>query len=239
MKNRGLSTQPGSFFVAYSRMDTAAQERLDAALEPANPARLRELKTADFVADIASLYTALDYAHPFTDGNSRTLREFTQQLATESGYDIYWGKFALNETGRDLLYIARDKSVNKLARPHMQHEHSMLKIIQTEARMVHSRDLPDLLRDVIRPLRALAFERMTQLDALKAHPGLAKAYATLEIAAKHFKSSIPDSAEAQGAALGLVRAHVQAQLNKGEIHNFKATPNPEPVLAARVPSRGL
>ena len=80
---------------------------------------------------------------------------------------------------------------------------------------------------------------MTQTDALQAHPDLAKAYATLEAGAQHFKSSIPDSAGAQRAALGLVRAHVQAQLNKGEIHNFKAAPTPEPVLPARVPSRGI
>ena len=162
MKNRGLSTQPGSFFVAYSRMDAAAQIGLAKTLESADPAKLRELNTAEFIKSMAKLYTELDFAHPFSDGNSRTLRVFTQQLARESGYNINWEKFALNDTGRDLLYIARDKSVNKLAKPHMQHEHSMLKIIQTEARMAHSRDLLDLLRDVVRPLCSLACERMTQ-----------------------------------------------------------------------------
>ena len=239
MKNRGLSTQPGSFFVVYSRMDAAAHERLNRALEGANPATLRGLKTADFAASMGSLYTALDYAHPFTDGNSRTLRTFTQQLATESGYDINWEKFALNDTGRDLLYIARDKSVNQLARPHLQHEHSLLKIIQTEARTVHSRELPDLLRDVIRPLRALAFERMAQSDALRAHPDLGVAYATLETAAKHFKSSVPENAQAQHAALTLVRTHVQTRLNGGETMDFKRPGPREPSSTVLEKSRDV
>src|SRR5262245_7365765 len=40
MKNRGLSTVEGSFYVAYSRMDEDAQARLDKALETAKPAEL-------------------------------------------------------------------------------------------------------------------------------------------------------------------------------------------------------
>ena len=43
MKNRGLSTVEGSFYVAYSRMDEAARTRLDKTLEGARPAKLRAL----------------------------------------------------------------------------------------------------------------------------------------------------------------------------------------------------
>lgn len=110
---------------------------------------------------MAQLYTEPDYAYFFSDGNSRSLRVFTQELANEAGYTILWENFALNDVSRDLLYTARDKSVNQSARPHLQHEHSLRKIMQTEARRAHSRNLPDLFRHVVRPFRSLAFERLT------------------------------------------------------------------------------
>ncbi len=44
MKQRGLSTVDGSFYVAYSRMDDVATTRLAKALEAANPDELRNLK---------------------------------------------------------------------------------------------------------------------------------------------------------------------------------------------------
>ncbi len=154
MKNRGLSTVKGSFYVAYSRMDAAAQISVDSALERADPAKLRAMDTAQFTACVAWIYTELDYAHPFSDGNSRTLRTFTKQLAKESGYDIDWNRFASSPVGRDLLYIARDRSVNTLAKPEAKHEETVKKLIYTMDRVAGNRDLADLLRDSVRPRSA-------------------------------------------------------------------------------------
>jgi cell filamentation protein len=158
MKNRALSTVPGTFYVAYSRMDETAQARLHTALEGANPAALRALKTAEFTDRFAKIYTELDYVHPFSDGNSRTLRTFTKQLARESGYEVEWEGFGQSPAGGDLLYIARDRSVNGLAMPHIQLEQSMRKISHSVDRLKGNRDLPDLLRDVVRPSRAVVNE---------------------------------------------------------------------------------
>ena len=94
MKERALSTVDGVFAVAYSRMDAKARRRLDAALKLALPAQLRGLGTGQFTNRIASLYAELDYLHPFNDGNSRTLRTFTRQLARAAGFDIDWARFA-------------------------------------------------------------------------------------------------------------------------------------------------
>ena len=150
MKNRGLSTVEGSFYVAYSRMDAAAQARLDSALERAAPAKLRAMNTAEFTVSVAWIYAELDYAHPFSDGNSRTLRTFTKQLAKESGYDIDWNRFATSPVGRDLLYIARDRSVNTLAKPQARDVGTVKKLIYTMDRVSGNRDLPELLRDAVR-----------------------------------------------------------------------------------------
>ncbi len=167
MKNRCLSTVDGTLYVAYSRMDEAAQARLDKVLEDAKPDMLRGLSTVEFTASLAKLYAELDYVHPFSDGNSRTLRTFTKQLARESGYELDWERFNRSPVGRDLLYIARDRSVNDLAKPHIQDEDAMRKIIYTMDRLEGNRALQDLLRDAVRPSLAVAPERIQEAEALQ------------------------------------------------------------------------
>jgi len=170
IKQRSLASADGAFYVAYSRMDKAVIARLDSILDGANPAAMRGLKTPEFTAQLAKLYVELDYVHPFSDGNSRTLRTFTRQLAKEAGFEIDWERFGRRDVGRDMLYIARDLSVNALAKPHVQHEDTLRKILYTQTRLDGNRDLPDLLRDVVRPSRALAFEQISEQEALQTHP---------------------------------------------------------------------
>ncbi len=167
IKQRGLSTVDGSFFVAYSRMDDAATAPLDKALAAADPEKLRDLKTPEFTAQLAKIYTELDYIHPFSDGNSRTLRTFTKQLARSAGYVLDWERFGNSDVGRDLLYVACDLSVNALAMPNIQSESTMQRILYTTDRLQGNRALPDLLHDAVRPTRAVAFEQMPEYEALK------------------------------------------------------------------------
>ena len=150
MKERKLSTVDGVFAVAYSRMDVKAQRRLAAALKMAAPAELRGLNLEQFSDRLASLYTELDYVHPFHDGNSRTLRTFTRQLARAAGFELDWARFAGSATGRDLLYIARDLGVNALALPLLAHPDSTRKIVHSTDRLAGNPDLRTLLRDVVR-----------------------------------------------------------------------------------------
>jgi cell filamentation protein len=114
-KTRALEGHAARPVVAYSRMDDSARQEIDRALRAAEPARLSPLATADFTDAIADLYTRLDYLHPFPDGNSRTLRMFTHQLAEASGFELDWSRFAQSGAGRNVLYVARDLSVNRLA----------------------------------------------------------------------------------------------------------------------------
>nr|WP_312379724.1 Fic family protein [Delftia acidovorans] len=220
MKQRGLSTMGGTFHVVYSRMDDAAMARLDKALEEASPDELRGLKTAEFTARLARMYIELDYAHPFSDGNSRTLRTFTRQLAREAGYEVDWARFGHSETGRDLLHIARDRSVNELAKPHVQHENTMRKILRTQDRLKVHPALPDLLRDAVRPSRAVAFERLNEREALHEHPELEAAYQVIHAAATRLASQMPGNPEAQEAGIQSVMDHVQNCLNTGETVDF-------------------
>lgn len=64
---------------------------------------------------MAEIYSKLDYLHPFRDGNSRTIREFTRKLALRAGFEMNWEKSNLNQEKRNELYIARDIAVNLIS----------------------------------------------------------------------------------------------------------------------------
>lgn len=91
----------------------------------------------------------LDYIHPFLDGNSRTLREFTRQLADESGYSIPWEVFNNSNNGRDVLYIARYLSVNKLTLPEIANIDTKQKVVFTPDKFDGNSELPELLSYII------------------------------------------------------------------------------------------
>jgi cell filamentation protein len=220
IKGRTLETTSIVSFVAYSPMDKAARARLDKVLQSANPAKLSRLKTGEFTQAIAQIYAQADYIHPFRDGNSRSLREFTRELADASGYAIEWERFNQSPAGRDMLYIARDLGVNSLALPHVQDFGTKRDITLSMDQLEGNRDLPDLLRDAIRPSRAIAFERLPEDKALAQHPDLAEAFGTMRAAAQYFAAKVSNDAGMR-QALSTVRAHVQEKLDQGETHDFR------------------
>ncbi len=220
-KVRRLDTVRSPLHVAYSSMNSEALARLDTALSSARPDGLANLKTNDFADAIGKLYAELDYIHPFVDGNSRTLREFTRQLSAASGYNLDWERFTSSPGGRDILYVARDLSVNALALPHVQDSAIRRNITFSLDQFEGNRDMPNLMRDAVRPHRAIAFERLPRDEALEVHPSLEQAYRTLASAAEHFARTIPKDAGARQAAFEAVRQHVQTKLEQGETRDFR------------------
>jgi len=112
-KERPLKSTGESHYVYYSSMDTENVKKLEIILKDISVEQMSKLPEDKFKFEMAALYAKLDQIHPFNDGNSRTLREFTSQLAKETGYEIEWSKLD-SESGHELLYIARDKSVNAI-----------------------------------------------------------------------------------------------------------------------------
>ena len=76
---------------------------------------LKKLTTNEFIKSISDLYARLDYTHPFVDGNSRTFRTFTKQVANSAGFLLDWDKTASSDRYRDALYCARGICANNLA----------------------------------------------------------------------------------------------------------------------------
>ncbi len=220
VKNRTLESQQITSTVAYSSMDAAAQKRLDAALAAATPAKLAKLNALEFTEAFGRLYTELDYVHPFADGNSRTLRTFTKQLAAEAGYSVHWERFNTSKFGRDVLYIARDLSVNELALKEVKNEDTRRQIVFSMDTLEGNRTLPAVLKDVVRPTRAVAFEQMPEAAAMQRHPELAAAYKTMDTARKYFALELAGKTEAQRQAMLQVAKHIQERLNAGETRDF-------------------
>jgi fido (protein-threonine AMPylation protein) len=71
---------------------------------------LRGLDPDRFAARLAYFYSELDSTHPFPEGNSRTLRQFTADLALAAGYELDWEPTGLTEDTRNALYVARDRA---------------------------------------------------------------------------------------------------------------------------------
>jgi cell filamentation protein len=67
---------------------------------------------ADAIAKrLAYYYGELDAIHAFRDGNSRTLRAFTTDLAEAVGHQLNWARAAQTAEDRQRLYHARDLAV--------------------------------------------------------------------------------------------------------------------------------
>ena len=192
-------------------------------LATAKPERLAALDTKGLAAAIADIYVNLDYIHPFPDGNSRTLRTFTAQLAEASGYKIDWERSNQTQITRDALCIARDKSVNDMALPNADHETTMRKIIASVTQYRNDPALPELLERAIRPLRAVAFETLPEAEALKAHPELKGSYDALKSMTAHLQQKQEKlegktgAAKFQNAVMIRVKSDIVKRLNTGAV----------------------
>lgn len=116
IKCRPIKSVNVNSIIAYSRMDDTSINMLNKVLLEAEPQKLSLLSREDFTKKISDIYVKLDYIHPFYDGNSRSLRFFTQDLVREAGFNLKWAGVNKNQVTRDMLYIARDISVYELAK---------------------------------------------------------------------------------------------------------------------------
>lgn len=115
-KNRKLEGQEGYYEVQYK--PTNVQNSIERILSDfGGPAGLRGLSQEEAAVKLAKLYGDLDYAHGFYEGNSRTLRKFTTDLAQAAGFFLDWSSTDQTAASRNYLYIARDIEVISRAYP--------------------------------------------------------------------------------------------------------------------------
>ncbi|WP_108610836.1 Fic family protein [Aminobacter sp. MSH1] len=237
IKDRRLEGLNMVTHVAYSPMDKAAVARLDDVLGAIDVGKLSKMKTAPFVRAIGKLYAELDYIHPFPDGNSRTLREFTRELGEASGFSIDWTRFARNPQGRNVLYVARDLSVNAIALPELRSDKTKRLVTFTMDRLAGNRELPDLLRDAIIPGRAIGFRKLRETEAVRTFPELKPAFEAMRKAEAYGMAKFPDDPQQRREFVDAVRSTIVERLDAGETKDFrpKVTKRDDPATRERAP----
>jgi cell filamentation protein len=74
---------------------------------------LEGLGIDEFAERLTYFYSEIDSTHPFRDGNSRTLRKFTADLALAAGYALDWEPVGSTRQSRNSLYVARDHAFQR------------------------------------------------------------------------------------------------------------------------------
>lgn len=168
VKERRLESKNINSYPVYSTMDAQDIKRLESVLSSLSVNKLSKLPEDEFKKGMGELYANIDHIHPFNDGNSRTLRAFTSQLAKEAGYEINWQRFD-TKYGRDVLYIARDLSVNKIAMESIQDDKSRMYAQLTIDTFGINKDMSMLLPEVIHKVKGQERQN-TEPQKKKANP---------------------------------------------------------------------
>jgi len=124
VKNRTLEGERTAYSVPYVSQDVAGHlERRLAAFE--GPASLRGLGVRAFAERLGELYSDLDRIHPWSEGNSRTLRAVTRLIAEEAGFRLNWTPSGVDASTRNQLYLARDVAVMERRWPGLDEARAM------------------------------------------------------------------------------------------------------------------
>ncbi len=124
IKHRALEGRVAVYDVPY--LSHGVEEKITETLDQFGGAdAIKGLPPAVAAERLGALYGDLDHAHGFYEGNSRTLREFTRELAEESGFKLDWTKTSVNASDRNELYVARDLAVLERAYPDLTPEKAM------------------------------------------------------------------------------------------------------------------
>jgi cell filamentation protein len=124
VKHRALESRPVVYDVHYASQ--GIESKIADILEQfGGPDTIKGLTSDDAATRLAELYGDLDHAHGFNEGNSRTLREFSRELAEEAGFNLDWVKTGIEAQQRNELYIARDLAVLDRAFPDLTEDKAM------------------------------------------------------------------------------------------------------------------
>jgi len=160
IKHRALEGGKGIYDVPY--VSQGIGPRIAEILQRfGGPESIKGLAPEAAADRLAQLYGDLDHAHGFYEGNSRTLREFTRELASEAGYMLDWVKTGVGTKERNALYLARDLAVLERAFPDLTPEKAM----QTNDRAEYEASFVlDRLRQAVgdKPLTAIIRDSLSR-----------------------------------------------------------------------------
>jgi cell filamentation protein len=106
-----MAKNRSGFMVAYGPSENVPTALAEAFAKLKAEGDLKGLDGERFAGRLAFYYSELDAIHAFREGNSRTLRAFTADLALEAGFRLEWRRVGTAAEDRQRLYHARDLAV--------------------------------------------------------------------------------------------------------------------------------
>ncbi len=178
----------GSSFTKAGHIETIAARLAD---NLAKDRHLQGLPKNKFVDRLAHHYAEWNALHPFREGNGRATREFIGQLARGAGYEL------------DQTRIDKVKGEwNLAAKLSFQGELGPIK---------------DLFAEAVRPLRAIAFDKLPEAEAVAKHPELRASYEGLRAIKANLAQRFPDNDKAQSHYFAQARSEVLRKLDAGQV----------------------
>jgi cell filamentation protein len=193
----------GSSFAHVDRLESFAAQ---IARDIAKDKYLKGLNKDAFVERLTHHYGNINALHPFREGNGRTTRHLLGTLASEAGYTLDRSKID-NSRGQ----------WNDASRQSMQGNDQAIGAI---------------LREAIRPTRAIAFEQHPQQQALAAHPELASAYGRLAALSEDVKRKHANNPTAQAHFIAQAKNEILRLLDTGTTE--MGGPQPTGIVATRL-----
>lgn len=233
-KERRLESDP----IFPHRVEYALRPEVDARLDAVlselrGGDALKGLSTPDFAATMSKLYGDLDYLHPFSEGNSRTLRSFTRQLAAQTGHTLDWSTTNANAVTRDALYKARDLEVlhrkypnlDAVSPTHYDGDRRMLKARETVQRFEGA----DRLDEIIRQSAELGPTAMPEKRTVPIAEAEAEISALLPAARRQAETAETSARVASNRNRSLAPEHSETVARKAALDGEQA---PDRLLAA-------
>jgi cell filamentation protein len=163
---------------------------------------LRGREKPEFLDGLTKHYAAINALHPFREGNGRSTQTFVAELSRQAGFVVDYTKV--------------DKQRwNEAARQSFEGNFAPMR---------------DVFNAVVSPARAVAFDRLSREEALKAHPELLPAYQRLDAFNKSLANVKP---EMRADAEAVARAAVSRAVHDGVIVGTRASGR------SQDPSRGI
>lgn len=175
----------------FAEPDYIAAEAAKLSAAVANENNLRGLQKRQFADRLAHYYAEWNALHPFREGNGRTTRELMGEIARQAGYEFDQTRID-NSKGR-WNEAARQSFAGRL------------------------QPVSEIFWEAVRPTRSLAFETLSQQEALAKHPELEGTYEGLARLKAAYQAHFPGDAEKQNQCTAQATAQILRTLDTGSV----------------------
>jgi len=153
----------------FERVDNIDSSLNQTFTELSKKDNLKGLNHADFIDEFSKVYSDLNKAHPFREGNGRTLQLLMQDLAKEAGYSVDYKMVSKDDWNRTFEYDMYDNNDENLKKRNGLKDHTELEELfatitkpleRTPEEKILTGSLEELFQDDSEQLKRIALHLM-------------------------------------------------------------------------------